>query len=227
MIDILAHRRILLNVLKDIYKNTAVASWLGFKGGTCLYFFHGLPRFSTDIDFNLLIEEKDFQPEKITKILEEYITLKDFSEKRQTWFWMGSYSETHQNVKVEISKRTFPDEYEILDLYGLSVQCLQKDYLFAHKLCAISERKVLANRDLFDAHFMFKKQFGIADEIIKLRTGLNTADYLRKLARDIPKQVSKRGVLDGLGDVLDVKQKKWAKENLIEELLFYLRGYGG
>ena len=57
MIDINSHRPILLGILKDLYQDRTVASWLGFKGGTALYFFHGLNRFSVDLDFNLLINK--------------------------------------------------------------------------------------------------------------------------------------------------------------------------
>ena len=63
MIQQETHRRILLNILNDIYRNDVNAPLLGFKGGTYLYFFHELPRFSTDLDFNLLAKAGDFQAE--------------------------------------------------------------------------------------------------------------------------------------------------------------------
>ena len=41
-------------ILKDIYTDVSIAPLLGFKGGTCAYLFYGLPRFSVDLDFDLL-----------------------------------------------------------------------------------------------------------------------------------------------------------------------------
>lgn len=226
MIDIAIHRSILLGILKDIYQDTIVSPWLGFKGGTALYFFHGLNRFSVDLDFDLLIDEKDFDPKKIEEILKKYMTIKDHSLKRHTFFYLGSYRKTHRNVKVEISReRGFHNEYETEDLYGISVKTLAKPYLFAHKLCAIRGRKILASRDLFDAHFMFEKHFPLAEEIIEVRTGLSVRKYFDELVDYIPNHLPKSGVLHGLGELLDEETKQWAKAKLVKELLFFLRSY--
>ena len=40
-------------ILKDIYTDVSISPLLGLKGGTCAYFFYGLPRFSVDLDFDL------------------------------------------------------------------------------------------------------------------------------------------------------------------------------
>jgi len=53
MIDIQTHRLFMIKILKDIYSNFELSSLLGFKGGTALYLFYELPRFSVDLDFNL------------------------------------------------------------------------------------------------------------------------------------------------------------------------------
>ena len=42
------HQLIMGLVLRDMYKEAATASLMGFKGGTCAYFFYGLPRFSVE-----------------------------------------------------------------------------------------------------------------------------------------------------------------------------------
>lgn len=178
MINIPLHRQILLGILKDIFQNRGLSPLLGFKGGTCLYFFHGLPRFSTDLDFNLL-DQTSFDPEKFQQILAKYISITDFKEKQQTWFWLGSYKKTHHSVKVEISKRKFNDEYELLDLYGISIQCMTKSHLFAHKLCAIKDRQFMANRDIFDANFMFEHHFPVSNAIIEQRVKMKTTEYFR------------------------------------------------
>jgi len=225
MLDVLLHRQILLNLLKDIYSDRHIAPQLGFKGGTCLYFFHGLDRFSTDLDFDFLGDQKQFPLDDIASILKKYIQLEDAWEKHFTFFYIGSYEKSHHRVKVEISKRESSDEYEIRDLYGISVKCMTQPYLFANKLCAIHGRKALANRDLYDAHFMFSKPFDIAHEVIQKTIGLDTHAYFKKLISYIPKHISKRGILDGLGEVLPPEKKQWVKEKLLKELLFYLKSY--
>ena len=45
-------------ILKDVYTDVSIAPLLGFKGGTCAYFFYGLPRFSVDLDFDLFSQDE-------------------------------------------------------------------------------------------------------------------------------------------------------------------------
>lgn len=52
------HKNILLQILKDIYSDTTISPFLGFKGGTAAYMFYDLDRFSVDLDFDLLDETK-------------------------------------------------------------------------------------------------------------------------------------------------------------------------
>ena len=57
--DINKHKFFMMQVLKDIYTDKELANCLGFKGGTALMFFYQLPRFSVDLDFNLLDSAKE------------------------------------------------------------------------------------------------------------------------------------------------------------------------
>jgi predicted nucleotidyltransferase component of viral defense system len=54
MISVNKHKFFLFQILKDVYSDIELANCLGFKGGTALMFFYDLPRFSVDLDFNLL-----------------------------------------------------------------------------------------------------------------------------------------------------------------------------
>jgi len=94
-------------ILKDIYTDATLAPILGFKGGTCAYFFYNLPRFSVDLDFDLLTNQKDQQAifAKIIEILKSYGTLKDQRIKRYTIFALLSYGESDCNIKIEINLR--------------------------------------------------------------------------------------------------------------------------
>ena len=75
MLDRNIHKTVLLQILKDIYTDTSLGPILGFKGGTAANFFYDLGRFSVDLDFDLLKEDKEaFVFEKIEKILHEFST---------------------------------------------------------------------------------------------------------------------------------------------------------
>lgn len=215
------HDQILKNILRDIYTTTSLEDKLAFKGGTCLYLFYGLDRFSLDLDFNLLAE--DFNDQLITDILNKYLVIDDQFNKYFTWFWLGSYEKGSPKVKLEINKREFPDKYINQDFYGLTIPTLAPDSMFAHKLCAITDRKTLQNRDLFDAHFMFTKQFDINEEIIKIRTGQTLKKYLMDLIKFIEKNVNPNNILDGLGELISDQQKDRIKATLKRDLLFDLK----
>lgn len=218
------HEIHLRSILNSIFDHKILSTQLAFKGGTCLYLFYGLDRFSTDLDLNCLSKELDVK--LMDSILENYaVEETNFSDKRFTWFWLISYIKGHMNIKIEVSKRNYPDTYELKDLLGVKVKCMTKDCMFAHKLCAITDRKKLANRDLYDALFMFQKSFPINEEIIKLRTGKNLSEYLGYLIEFIDKNLNSKNILNGLGEVLNEAQKDRVKIKLKPDLLFTLKNY--
>jgi predicted nucleotidyltransferase component of viral defense system len=218
MINKQQHEIVLRRLLFDLFSHPQLCSQIALKGGTCLYLFHGLDRFSTDLDFNLL--ESNLDAELITQVLEKYLIIKDYEQKRNTYFWLGNFEKGLHNIKVEIGYREYPDKYEHKDMLGLTLKTMTLPYMFAHKLCAITDRKQMVNRDIYDAWFLIKKNTKVAEEIIKIRTGKSLNEYLLHLAEFITQNISPQGILQGLGEVLNDQQKKWAKENLVKELLF-------
>ena len=58
MLKISTHQLIMTKIVKEIYSDITIGPALGFKGGTALKFFYDLPRFSVDLDFDLLDESK-------------------------------------------------------------------------------------------------------------------------------------------------------------------------
>lgn len=221
MLDKAKHEIALRNILRDIYQNKELSTKLAFKGGTCLYFFYELPRFSVDLDFNQLV---DFDPDQITQILEKYLDVEDFHlhSQTKTLFWLGSYEKGKQKVKIEIGRRDYPDKYTSKVFFGISVKTMQPEYMLAHKLCAITDRKQLRNRDLFDTWFMLKNGFEINQEIIQLRMKQSAASYLREIQSLVKKLGSRYQILTDLGEVVDDNQKNWIKDHLLSELLFEL-----
>jgi predicted nucleotidyltransferase component of viral defense system len=225
MLNIEKHKVVLLQILRELYTDEELLSKLVFKGGTCLMLFYGLDRFSTDLDFDLRDEAGELDSSRIIRIAEKYLTVDDFCEKHFTYFLLGSYENGLQHIKIEINKRQWPQTMENKDFYGLTIPTLATDKMLAHKLCAITNRKTLQNRDLYDAWFMFTKGFQVDDEIIRLRTEMSTKEYLTKLTDilDDPKIV--QNILHGLGEVLSRERKIWVKNNLARELVAQLKIY--
>ncbi len=222
-LDISKHKNILLKILKDIYSNTSIAPLLGFKGGTALYLFYNLPRFSLDLDFDLLDEKKEgFVFQKILELVKEYGKIKDKRKKRFSLFILISYEEKAPNIKIEINLRPFGSKYEIKSYLGIPMKVMKIEDIFAHKLVAMFERFGKANRDIFDSWFLLKKDFPINKEIIKKRTGMELKEFLKKCIEKIETLPEKR-ILAGMGELLDEKTKIWTKKNLKKDLLFLLK----
>ena len=213
----------MVRILKDIYSEISISPILGFKGGSACYLFYDLPRFSVDLDFDLLDTNKEeIVFKEVKSILEEYGEVKESFNKRSTLFFLISYQNGASNIKVEISKRNFGSEYEIKNYLGIPVLVMKKEDIFAHKLVTLSERKNTANRDLFDIHFFLKENWKINKEIVKERTGRSLGNYLKQCI-EIIEAVNQKRILAGMGELLDEKTKNWVKQNLKEDLLFLLK----
>ncbi len=224
MLDQNKHKAILSNILKDIYKNKDLGLALGFKGGTACYLFYELPRFSTDLDFNLLNQDKiEFVYGKIQEILSNYGVITDKFLKQNTIFLLLTYAKEERKVKIEISKRDFEDKFEIVDYFGVSIKTMKKEYIFAHKLVAISDRKKIASRDLFDIDYFLKMGWDFEQRIIETRTGKTTREYLEYLIDFINKEFDRTNILDGLGEVLSIQQKDYVREHLKNDVIFKLK----
>ena len=223
MLDRNIHKTILLQILKDVYVDTSLGPILGFKGGTAANLFYGLGRFSVDLDFDLLKGDKEsFVFEKVEKILSEYGTIKEKYTKKHTLLFVISYDEKSQNIKVEINRRMFGSRYELQNYLGISMLIMVREDMFAHKLVAVLERKKTANRDVYDLWHFLKNRWPINEEIVEMRTGLNFKDHLKKCISFV-ESLSDRNILSGMGDLLDEKQKAWAKTHLRKDTVFLLK----
>lgn len=196
------HKEAMIKILREIYFDTEFAGLLGFKGGSAAMFFYDLPRFSVDLDFDLLDEtKKEFVLKKI-----ELITNKNPS------------------VKINILKPSVKSDYLILSYLGISMLVEDKNDMLAGKLSALLTRKKFASRDLFDLWFFMQKSWEINKESLKIQTGLDYKNALKKAIKMVSKLDGKR-LLSGLGELVDEKQKIWIKEKLLKEADFYLRMY--
>jgi predicted nucleotidyltransferase component of viral defense system len=212
----------MLRVLKDIYTHPALGPNLGFKGGTAAYLHYNLPRFSVDLDFDLLDPTKeDFIFNLMQKILAPYGTLTEATNKHYTLFYLLSYKSGLQKLKVEISKRPTPSQYETKQFLGLPMLVMTEADMFAHKLVALTDRRQLANRDIFDIYYFFKQNWAINTTIVEKSTSMAYQDYLQKCIRTIEK-ITPKSMLANMGELVDNKTKFWIKNHLKKEVLFLL-----
>lgn len=223
LINKTTHKNILLQILKDIYTDTTIGPILGFKGGTATYLFYDLGRFSADLDFDLLDKSKiNYIYEKLDKIIKEYGAIKEEYIKQNTIFLLLSYEEKARNIKVEINLRNFSSKYEVKSYLGIAMKVMVKEDMFAHKIVAMMERIGKTNRDIYDVWFFLKNNWPINKEIVEKRTHMLFKNFLQKCI-DTLEKMSDRGILAGMGELLDEKQKIWAKANLRKDTIFLLK----
>lgn len=225
MVDINKHKFFLFKILKDIYEDKELAGILGFKGGTALMFFYNLPRFSVDLDFNLLKTEKEEMVyEKVKGIIQKHGTIHNEAKKFYGIICVLDYGMGERKLKVEISNRNYNDVYEIKNLLGINMQVMTIPYMFSHKLCALLDRTAITNRDIFDCWFFMNNKTALNQEIIETRMKMPLSDYLQKCI-DMLEGMSDKGILNGLGELMDDDMKRFVRTKLRLETITLLKFY--
>lgn len=227
MLDRGKHQLIMGKVLKDIYESNTLAPNLGFKGGTCAYFFYGLLRFSVDLDFDLIgqdIPKKQIM-ETLEGILKKHGTIKEKAIKRFTVFFILSYGPEGHNIKIEVNTRYsgagIEKYYEPRDYLGIDILAASKKYLFADKLATLTKRTSIVPRDIYDTHFFLEKGWPIDGEALLLLTEEKPEKYLLKCIKTV-EGYNNTHILQGLGELIDETDKEKLRANLKKDTLFLL-----
>jgi hypothetical protein len=222
-LDYSKHKNILLQILKDIYSDTSIAPFLGFKGGTVALMFYDLPRNSVDLNFDLLDETKEKEVfEKINKIIVNYGKITDSYRQRHNLRNIISYQSGAQNIKVEVNRRQFGSKYEMKTLLGISMLVMVQEDMFAHKLMAMLERIGKTSRDIFDVQYFAKNNWPINRKIVEERSGVSFKKALEKCIEMLEKMDNKH-ILDGLDELLSDSQKDSARAKLKADTIFQLK----
>lgn len=222
-LDYAKHKNILLQILKDIYSDAAIAPHLGFKGGTAAYLFYDLNRDSADLDFDLLDESKEQVVfEKIHKIAAGYGKIVASRIKRFNLLNVISYDTKSQNIKIEVNRRNFGSRYELKTLLGISMLVMVREDMFAHKLMAMYERVGKTSRDIYDVWFFLKNNWPMNKEMVEQRSGMSFKKLLQKCTQ-LLEGMNNRSILTGLGEFLTVSQKDWARSKLRTDTIFLLK----
>lgn len=225
MVNINKHKFFLVQILKDIYSDIELASYLGFKGGTALMFFYELPRFSVDLDFNLLdIAKEEIVYEKVRNILLKYGKIFDEAMKFYGPIIVLDYGVGERKLKIEISNRQWDNHYEIKNLLGINMKVMVAPDMFAHKLCAMLDRSEITNRDIFDSWFFAQKHTPLNKLIVESRTEIPLAEYIQKCINHL-ETINDKGLLNGLGELRDEDMKKFVRTKLRVETISLLKFY--
>lgn len=216
------HKFYMAQILGLIFKDRHLCNLLAFKGGTSLMFFHGLTRFSTDLDFNLLdVSMTDLVYDKVRRILTRFGTIDDEARKMYGPLLVLNYGKGERMLKVEISNRSYDNHYEMRNLAGTDIRVMILPDMFAHKLCAMGER--LSPRDIFDVWFFLQRRTDVNERIVKSRTGMSVSEYAEWCAGRV-EEASARLLMQGLGEVIDDTHiKGFVRNRLIEETTMALK----
>lgn len=222
------HKFYMLQILKDVFSDGELADCLAFKGGTATMFFYDLPRFSVDLDFNLIdVQKERLVYEKLEKVLSKFGTLVDKALKFFGPVFVLDYGKGERKLKVEVSNRQYDNHYEIKNLMGVEMRVLTKPDMFAHKLCALLDRNEITGRDLFDCWFFLNSRTPINAAIVESRMGMPLQEHVQRCI-DTLEQLSDKTVMNGIGELVDGDMKKFAKTKLRKEtisLLEFFKAY--
>lgn len=225
MFDINRHKFFMVQLLKEIYSDVELATCLGFKGGTALMFFYDLPRFSTDLDFDLLnMEKEDTVYQKIRNIVMGKGTIFDEAKKHFGPLIVLDYGTGERKLKIEISNRDYGSRYEIKNLLGFNVKLMVEADMFAHKLCAMLDRSNTANRDIFDIWFFLKRQTPVNQSIVESRAKCSLETHLSHCIQKL-ESMKGRHLLDGLGELIQDETRQFIRTKLLSETIGLLEIY--
>jgi len=219
-----------INALHEVMQQIALAGLYragffdkaAFYGGTCLRIFHGLPRFSEDLDFSLLQPEGNFSLDnyfeavrKEFKALGREVIISKKEKKQQsniesaflkdtTEIYNLSF-QTTQNIKIKIEVDTqpplnFSTEPKLLLLpFSFMVRCYTLPDLFAGKMHALLFRNWknrVKGRDWYDFEWYVRNDIPLGFEHF-LQRAKQTHSYTEKtLTTSVFKELLKKRILE-------------------------------
>lgn len=179
------------NALREVMQEIALAGLqragffekAAFYGGTCLRIFHGLPRYSEDLDFSLLKSDQKFslKPyfEKLTEEFQSYGFEVEITEKNKTAVTdiaSAFLKKTASRYDIKINqKKILKIKFEVdtdpplgfvteqkllLQPYSFYVNCFSLPDLFAGKVHALLFRQWqnrIKGRDWYDFEWYMRK----------------------------------------------------------------------
>ena len=228
------HKAWLYRLLTEILDNKFLSANLRFKGGTCAAMQGFIDRFSVDLDFDLLDENRKKDVQKNLEVIFKKLGLeiKDQSQNVPQYFLkypVYDNNNTRNTLKLDI---TFPPPenniYELVRLVEIDriAHCQIKESMFANKLVAFMERfskhGSIAGRDLYDIHTFFLKGYRYEAKIIKERTQKTAIDFFKSLDFFITNNVTQTVIDQDLNTLLPIDNFHRIRKIIKQEVLMFV-----
>jgi len=91
-------------------------------------------------------------------------------------------------------------------------------------LCAMLDRTTLTNRAIFDCWFFMNNKTSLNKFIVETRMEMTLSDYLQKCIEKL-EGMSDKGMLNGLGELMDGDTKKFVRSKLRTDAISLLKFY--
>ncbi len=227
------HKAWLYRVLIAIVDNANLHD-LYFKGTTCAAMIGVLDRFSVDLDFDYVGDQKGLARvrhdlEKIFKNLG--LEIKDASVKVPQFFlkYPTKNISDCNTLKIDINfpppKANIYEPTKLVDI-GRIVICQNISTMFANKLVAVLDRfernSSIAGRDIYDIHHFFMNGYDYNKDVITERTGLNLIDFFEKLSDFINVHITETILNQGLNPLIPYERFNKFRKVLKRETLMFL-----
>ena len=227
------HKAWLYRVLIAIVDNSNLHD-LYFKGGTCAAMAGFLDRFSVDLDFDYVGDQKHLlkvrhELEKTFKNLG--LEIKDASKKVPQFFLKYPTKDVSDRNTLKIDINFPPPKtniYEPIKLVDISrvVICQNIATMFANKLVAVIDRfernNSIAGRDIYDIHYFFLNGYNYNNEVIIERTGLSLIDFFKKLSDFISKYITDTILNQDLNPLIPYEKFNKLRKVLKRETIMFL-----
>ncbi|RLD03290.1 MAG: hypothetical protein DRI32_07575 [Chloroflexi bacterium] len=230
---IVAREFVQISFLKELYAES-FSKKIFFKGGTAIRLLFGGQRFSEDLDFTVMLDEKEFL-RKITVFFSKLEKLYPFKFKeRKTLtgktFLLSADIPFFKNnvfVKLDFSMREKvlqPTKSILRTDYPVIVQSfihsLSLDEIFAEKIRAVLKRK--KHRDLYDLWILQELGAKMDIELINEKLAYHNEEFEAEELKKRLKIFSKNGFIKDLRPFVPINERDKLGE-LFEFVLAYLK----
>ncbi len=228
------HRAWLYRLLSAICDNSYLAAVLYFKGGTCAAMQNFLDRFSVDLDFDYVGDNKALSKTrmKLEEIFNDLgLTVADCSSKVPQYFLKYRNKPNERNtLKLDVTTfRVTANKYEPVRLVDIDriAYCQTKETMFANKLVAVMDRfdknGTIAGRDVYDIHSFFMQGFTYDQEVIAERRKTDSRVYIRELTLFLEKHLTQTLIDQDINTLLPSEKFRRIRKFLKQEVLMFLK----
>lgn len=206
--------------LKELYSQN-FSKDIFFKGGTCIRLMYGGSRFSEDLDFTVMMKEKEFM-KVIGKFFKEMeskypMKVKEKESIEGKTFLITTKMESISNdifIKLDFSFRKdvinchkeiiVENEYPVV--FTSFVYCLSKDEILAEKVRAFLNRDKY--RDLYDIWVLIDKGAKFQKEMINTKLEYYKQKYNAKDIQEKISSLSEKTFIEELRPFVPISQRE-------------------